>query len=418
MTVELRELKADNPIDKYITPYLSFYYDDTNRDRTQKSQQIAKRLKKFLDKKDYKKKYNLEDLAILEKKVGPIKSDIKIGLVSGDNTKIVKHIDILTKKFETIKGITTISNTVKFGVDEIKLKVNAYGESLGVDEAYIGQYLSNLYMLKKVSVSFDKTSMLDIKIKSKNKDDFNNFKYSEIKLKDGTIVRLNEICEFNIKKSLEKLIKDDGETNFYIFANVNPDIVTASEVLAQIEDLLEDIREDNVKVILKGEAQKNKELLHDMMLASALAIVLIMLSMLYLFNSFRETFILMSVIPFSLLGVLIGHKLMGINLSMSAMIGALGLAGVVINDGIIMMTYLKKAKTLDELFFRATKRFRPIIITTVTTLIGMSSLIFFPSGQAVIFQPIAIALGFGLAWGTILNLIYLPVLYSFAHRIK
>jgi len=418
MTIELQELKADNLVDKYITPYLSFYYDDTNRERTQKSQQISKRMQKFLDKKDYKVKYNLDDLAILEKKVGPIKSDIKIGLVSQNNDKVIKHINILTKKLESIKGITTISNTVKFGVDEIKLKVNSYGESLGVDEAYIGKYLSDLYMLKKVSVSFDDTSMLDIKIQSKNKDDFNNFKYSEIKLKDGSSVRLNEICDFNIKKSLEKLIKDDGETNFYVFANVNPDIVTASEVLEQIEKILEEIREDNVKVILKGEAQKNKELMNDMILASALAIILIMLAMLYLFNSFRETFILMSIIPFSLLGVLIGHKIMGINLSMSAMIGALGLAGVVINDGIIMMTYLKKAKTLDELFFRATKRFRPIIITTVTTLIGMSSLIFFPAGQAVIFQPIAIALGFGLAWGTVLNLIYLPVVYSFVHKIK
>ncbi len=155
-----------------------------------------------------------------------------------------------------------------------------------------------------------------------------------------------------------------------------------------------------------------------MMAAAALALILITLSMLYLFNSFRETAILMSVIPFSFLGVLIGHKLMGLNLSMPSIIGALGLAGVVINDGIIMMTYLKKAKTIEEVFYRATKRFRPIVLTTVTTLIGMSSLIFFPTGQAVIFQPIAIALGFGLAWGTVLNLIYLPVLYTFSRRLK
>ena len=214
-------------------------------------------------------------------------------------------------------------------------------------------------------------------------------------------VRLNEICDFKIQKSLEKLIKDNGEINFYVFANVNPDILTSNEALRKLEPLLEEIKNDNIKIILKGEAQKNKELKHDMMLASALAILLIMLSMLYLFNSFRETFILMSVIPFSFLGVLIGHKIMGLNLSMSTMIGALGLAGVVINDGIIMMTYLKKAKTIEDIFYRATKRLRPIILTTITTLIGMSSLIFLSTGQAIIFQPIAIALGFGLAWGTI-----------------
>ena len=418
MTVELQEMKPQNIIDKYITPYLSFYYDDTNRNRTLKSQQIAKKLKQFLAKKEYKSKYNLDDLAILEKKVGPIKSDIKIGLVSNNNDKIVHYIEKLSNILEPIPGIVTVSNSVKFGVDEIKLKVNTYGESLGVDEAYIGSYLSKLYMLKKVSVSFDQTSLMDIKIKSVNQDDYENFKTTQVILKDGTKVRLNEICDFTTKRSLEKLIKDNAEVNFYVFANVNPDILTASEALVKIDPLLEEMKKDNIKVILKGEAAKNKELMKDMIMASTLAIVLIMLSMLYLFNSFRETFILMSVIPFSFLGVLLGHSVMGINLSMSAMIGTLGLAGVVINDGIIMMTYLKRAKNIEDVFKWATKRFRPIIITTVTTLIGMSSLIFFPSGQAVIFQPIAIALGFGLAWGTILNLIYLPVLYSFAYKLK
>lgn len=81
-----------------------------------------------------------------------------------------------------------------------------------------------------------------------------------------------------------------------------------------------------------------------MLLATALATVLIMIAMLYLFNSFTETLIVMSVIPFSILGVLLGHEIMGLNLSMPSMIGSLGLAGVVINDGIIMMTYLKKPK--------------------------------------------------------------------------
>ena len=155
-----------------------------------------------------------------------------------------------------------------------------------------------------------------------------------------------------------------------------------------------------------------------MLLASFLAIVLIMIAMLYLFNSFSQTFIVMSVIPFSLFGVLLGHEIMGLNLSMPSMIGSLGLAGVVINDGIIMMTYLKKAKSTEEIFQRATKRLRPIFLTTITTIAGMLSLIFFPSGEAAIFQPIAIALGFGLVWGTVLNLIYLPVLYRLTHNKK
>jgi multidrug efflux pump subunit AcrB len=418
MTVELQKLKAANFLDKYVTPYLSFYYDKEGRTRTLKSRQIAKKLKNFLENKNYKDKFNLSEISVLEKKVGPVKADVKIGLVSNDNQKIISAIKTIGDELDAINGIKSASNSLKFGIDEIKLKVNTYGEQLGIDEAFIGSYLSNMYLSKKKGVTFDATQMLDIKIQSLNKDDYKSFENLEIPLKDGTFIALNQIVDFKIINGFEQLLKDNAEKNFYVFANVDPDIITATEVIEKLMPTLDKIKDSGIKLVFKGEAEKQKSLKNDMILAAFLATVLIMLAMLYLFNSFRETFILMSVIPFSLLGVLIGHKVMGLNLSMPSMIGALGLAGVVINDGIIMMTYLKKAKTLNDVFLRATKRFRPIILTTITTLIGMSSLIFFPTGQAVIFQPIAIGLGFGLLWGTVLNLIYLPVLYSISHKLK
>lgn len=418
MTVELQKLKAMNFLDNYITPYLSFQYDEEGRTREITSDNISEKLKDFLDKKDYKTKFNLDEIEVLEKKVGPIKADIKIGIVTQDNQKAINAVQKLDNELKKIEGIKSASNSLKFGIDEIKIKVNPYGEQLGLTESFIGNYLSNLYLLKKKAVSFDEKEMLDIKIKSQNKDDYESFKNTKIPLTNGSFVTLYEVVELNTLRAFEQLLKDEGIKNFYVFANVNPDIITSSEVIKKIKPLLDEIGKDGIKLVLKGEAEKNAELRRDMLLATALALVLIMISMLYLFNSFRETFIVMSVIPFSILGVLIGHQVMGLNLSMPSMIGALGLAGVVINDGIIMMTYLKKAKTLDEIFDRATKRFRPIILTTVTTVVGMLTLILYPSGEAVIFQPIAIALGFGLAWGTVLNLIYVPILYTLTHKLR
>jgi multidrug efflux pump subunit AcrB len=418
ITVELHKLKANNFIDKYITPYLSFYYDDKGRIREATSDDIAAQISAFLKQQDYKSKYNLEEIAVLERKVGPIKSDVKIGVITANNQLAIDAIEKLDAKLQTIHGITSASNSLKFGIDEIKLKVNDYGAKLGITESSLGTYLSNLYLQKKRSVAFDEEEMLDIKLQSYYKDDINNLKNTQIPLESGQFVRLQEVATLNSIKGFEQLLKDYGIKNFYVFANVNPDIITASEVIEELKPLLNEIEQSGVKLSFKGEAEKKEELKNDMLLATALALVLIMISMLYLFNSFRETFIVMSVIPFSFLGVLLGHLIMGQNLSMPSMIGSLGLAGVVINDGIIMMTYLKKAKNIDEIFVRATKRFRPIIITTVTTIIGMTSLIFFPTGQAAIFQPIAIALGFGLAWGTVLNLIYLPILYTLTHKLR
>ena len=418
ITIELQKLKPQNFVDRYITPYLSFYYDKQGRTRELTSQEISKKLKLYLEEKNIKEKYNLIDLSIVQKKVGPIKADIKIGLVSNNYIKIDKYIKELTEKLNSINGIISVANSTSKGVDELKIKINSYGQNLGLDEGYLGEFLSNKYLNIKKTSAFDENGILDIKITSKYKDDLEYFKTQRIQLKDGNTVSLNDVCDFKVVKSFEKITKENGLTNFYIFSNVNTKIITASEALEKLQPLLEKIKNDGVKVILKGEAQKNAELKSDMILATSLAMVLIMLAMLYLFNSFRDTFIVMSVIPYSLFGVFAGHLIMDVNIGMTTIIGALGLAGVVINDGIIMMTYLKKSKNISEVFVNSAKRFRPIVLTSVTTLIGVASLMFFPTGQAVIFQPMAIALGFGLAWGTILNLLFLPVLYTFANRLK
>ena len=416
ITIELQKLKAQNFIDKYITPTLSFYYDKEGRTREEKSIVIAKDLRHFLETQKYKEKFNLSDLAIVERKVGPIKSDLKIGLVSDENQKVMHYAEALKESLRNIEGIVSVNDAMNYGVDEIKLQVNSYGESLGLSEQKLGLLLSNFYLERKIGFAFDSSNLLELKIRSVQKDSLEALKNFQIKLDGDQFVTLNKVVYFNTIKSFEKIIKDSGEKNFYIYANVDSEKITATETLEQIDSILEAAKSEGIKIILKGEEEKKKELKSDMIAASGVAMLLIMLSLLYLFNSFRETFMMMSVIPFAFLGVLIGHFILGINLSMPSIIGMLGLSGVVINDGIIMIMNLKKAKNIEEIFFYSEKRFRPIILTSVTTLIGLSSLVFFPTGQAAIFQPMAIALAFGLAWGTVLNLLYLPVLYTIINQ--
>ena len=416
ITIELQKLRAQNFIDKFITPTLSFYYDKKGRTRKEKSAVIAEKLRHFLNTQNYKQYFHLSDLAIVERKVGPIKSDLKIGLISNNDQKIMYHAEIIKKSLRDTKGIISVNDSMNYGIDEIKLHVNHYGESLGLDEQKLGILLSNFYLEKRIGFAFDNTDLLELKIKSTHKDSLNELKNFQIKLDSNHFISLKEVVHFNIIKSFEKIIKDTAEKNFYVYANVNSKEITATETLTKITSLLNKAKKDGIKIVLKGEEEKKKELKNDMLSASAVAMLLIMLSLLYLFNSFRETFMMMSVIPFAFLGVLMGHFALNVNLSMPSIIGMLGLSGVVINDGIIMIMNLKKAKNMEDIFYYASKRFRPIILTSVTTLIGLSSLVFFPTGQAAIFQPMAIALAFGLAWGTVLNLLYLPVLYTILNQ--
>ena len=413
INLDLSKQAPTNFLDKYITPYLSFYYDDKDRIRTISSQKISKDLRVWLKTQKYREKFDLNDLMVVEKRMGHVKADIRLGVVSNDYLKAIKAVREIESSFETIEGLKGFGNNIRKGTDEIKLKINSYGEKLGITEQYLGSYISNLYLSKKVGVIFDNKELLNVKVKSLNKDDFKNFKTLEIPLKNGSFVTLSDICKFEKVESLEMLIKDDGETNFYVFANVDTNIITADEVVDLIEPIINKLKKEGIKIKFRGEIEQKKALKTEMILASLLSVILIFMSMLYLFNSLRETFIVMSVIPFSLFGVLIGHFIMDLNLSLPSLIGALGLAGVIVNDGIIMMSILKKSK-----INLAATRFRPVIITSVTTLIGLSSLIFFASSESVTFQPLAVSIGYGLLWGTVLNLFYVPAMYNLLHKYK
>jgi multidrug efflux pump subunit AcrB len=414
ISLELHKMKPENFVDKYITPYLSFYYDPKERIRNISSQKISKDLRAWLKEQNYKERFHLNNLMVVENKMGNTKADIRIGVVSDDYQKAIKAVRTIEDSFSKIEGIEYFGDNIKVGTDEIKLKLNSYGEELGITEKLLGNYISKLYLSLKIATIYDGKELLDVKVKSLNfEDDLESFKRLEIPLPNNTFVKLEDICEFEKITALEMLVKDDGHTNFYVFANVDSSKITATEVLEKIESTIQKLKKEGLMLKFKGEAEQKKSMQSEMILASIVAMVLIFISILYLFNSIRETLIVMSVIPFSILGVYIGHFIMGLNISLPSLIGALGLAGVIVNDGIIMMATIKVATHKDDIFTLAAKRFRPIILTSITTIIGLSSLMFFATAQAVTFQPLAIAIGFGLLWGTILNLFYLPILYNF-----
>jgi multidrug efflux pump subunit AcrB len=186
----------------------------------------------------------------------------------------------------------------------------------------------------------------------------------------------------------------------------------------RLQPLLKEIENSGVKVIIKGEAKENAKVKREMMQAMSIAMFLIFIALVWMFNSLLLPLIILSTIPLSIVGALIGTKLMGINMTLPGVMGIIGLAGVVVNDGLIMLSFIKESKNYDELVQKAGMRLRPIILTSVTTVLGLSSLMFFASGQALILQPMAISLGFGIAWATVLNLYFVPLAYAVVYRIN
>jgi multidrug efflux pump subunit AcrB len=163
-----------------------------------------------------------------------------------------------------------------------------------------------------------------------------------------------------------------------------------NEVMEQVGPLLKEIEKSGVKIIIKGGEKENIKIKQEMMQAAIIATFLIFITLVWMFNSLLLPLIILSTIPLSVFGALVGTKLMGIHMSMPGMMGVIGLAGVVVNDGLIMLDFIKGSKNYDEMVVRAGMRLRPILLTSVTTVLGLSSLMFFASGQALILQPMVI----------------------------
>lgn len=418
VTMELYDMAPNNVFDRYLAPLLnfSFDYDDREKIRTKHTYELVSELDTVIA--PLRKQYHFEELGVREQRAGVVRIDVQINFAGADEVKTLAAMEQVEAALGRIKGVVSVSNNMEPGMREIKLRLNPYGERLGLGEAEVARTLAAYFLDNRRAMTFSDNGVMEIKTRALNKDQLITLESFQYPLGDGTYVNLRDIVDFESRRDFNQIEKRDGMVVKTVFAKVNKREMTPTQVLAVLKPVLEKVRADGVNATLFGENERNQQLALDMKRAVGTALFLMLIAMLFIFSKIKYALIVMSVIPLSILGALVGHKLMGMNLTMPGIIGLLGLAGVVINDGIIMLDFLHGTHNARQFFERAKMRLRPILITSITTFLGLFTLIFYATGQAVILQPIAVSIGFGLLWGTVLNLLYVPTLYAVVNKIK
>jgi len=413
--INLQERAPANFFDKYINPYLSPEYDDTDMTRYQSAREISYKVHEVLKEEIESNKF--PEIKITVPGAGIVSNDIELSLSSEDKKALAHAIKTIKKELSEINGVVNIADDILFGNLEIKFTVNTYGQQLGFTENSIVNDLKPFYFKGAFSKMYDKDGIVEIIMQSKNKDNKASLDTFELTIPNTTQkVLLKDIVEFESIATLSQIFKEDGIAIQSITASFDGEI-TSSDVYEKLDPILQEL-EKKVTINIKGEEEENKKVQAEMGQAFAIALILIFISLVWMFDSIVKSLIILSTIPLSVLGVLIGHFVMGLNLTMTGLVGIVGLAGVIVNDGIIMMDFIKKAKNIEEMKDFALLRLRPILLTSLTTILGLSTLIFFASGQSLILQPMAVALGFGILWATILNLYYVPMLYRLIYLRK
>ncbi|WP_345985627.1 efflux RND transporter permease subunit [Sulfurimonas sp. HSL-1656] len=418
VTMELFDMVPDNVFDRYLAPLLnfSFNYDDPEKQRTKHTFELVDDLEALVA--PLRQQYAFEELGVREQRAGVVRIDVQVNFSGADETKTIAAMQQVQAALEQVKGVVSVSNNLEPGMREIRLRVNDYGERLGLSEAEVARTLAAYFLDNRRAMTFNDNGVMEIKTRALEKDRLSTLERFQYPLSDGTYVNLGDIVAFESRRDFNQIEKRDGTVVKTVFAKVNKRMTTPSQVLKQIAPVLGAVRQTGVKAELFGEQERNEQLAADMKRAVGAALFLMLITLLFIFPKIKYALIVMSVIPLSILGALVGHKLMGMNLTMPGVIGLLGLAGVVINDGIIMLDFLHGTHDARTFYERAKMRLRPILITSITTFLGLFTLIFYATGQAVILQPIAVSIGFGLLWGTVLNLLYVPALYAVVNGIS
>jgi multidrug efflux pump subunit AcrB len=414
ITISLNNKIPDNFVEKFIVPYLSLYYNNSNRVRELGYDDIVAKSKTLIS--SIKNTKGLKDIEVIKEQAGLIENDIEIQFFHENKLIVEKAIKKIKNKIQTLKGILSAKDDIKYGILELKIQLNDYAKSIGITKNNLASSLSAFYLDYEITSSTNKNGILKVISKDIDKNNLENFKNFHIENK-GKFIQLKDICTFIEIRNYDQIYKLYGKEIKSVFANVDKAIITPREALEEITPLLDELRKTGIDISIKGEEEQNEQLIKELSFSFLIAIFCIFIALLILFNSFRDTFLILSIIPLSFLGGFVGHLLLGMKMSMPSFIGLVGLAGVVINDAIIMLSFLKKAKFISDIPRLSSLRLRPILITSITTFIGLSTLIFFATGQAKILQPIAVSLGFGLIWGTILTLIWLPLFYIILKKV-
>ncbi len=421
--INLHEKAPENFFDRYINPIFSLEYDASDMIRKRKAQQILKEVQH--DVVDRFKNIQIEGKPLYEEfniyvqQAGIVSHDIEIGFGADDMKKALDALHKVEEALSHIKGVEDISDNANAGERELKLRVNSYGQQLGFTETYVVNALRGAFLKAEYGKMFNDKGLIRIRIEDAYRHKHSALGSFRLTTPDGTkMVRLKDICDFKYRKSFVKIFKEDGEKVRSLFARVDKHVITPSEVMDKIRPMLKTFEKAGGKVHIKGEEKENKQIKKEMGEAAIIAIFLIFLTLVWMFNSMIMPLIILSIIPLSVLGALAGTKLMGLHMTLPGVMGLIGLAGVVVNDGLIMLDFVKGSKSYVEMVEKAGMRLRPIVLTSVTTVLGLSSLIFFASGQALILQPMAVSLGFGVAWATVLNLFYVPLMYAVIYRVK
>jgi len=346
---------------------------------------------------------------------------ISLQLMGSNIKQVARAAKDLENRIRGYEGVYDVRNSFERGTPEIKLNIKPEAESLGLTLSDLArQVRAGFYgeEVQRVQRGQDEVKVM-VRFPRDERDSVGYLENMRIRTPDGGRVPFHAVADVELAESPTTIRRFDRERAVRISAEVDkehyePGKITADILNKELPQVL--ARYPGIRYRLSGASQSQQEVTHDLVRGALFALFLIYALMAIPLRSYSQPLIIMSVIPFGAIGALVGHWILGIQVSMMSFFGIIALAGVVVNDSLILVDFVNRERKLGVPLAQAVndaarKRFRAILLTSLTTFFGLIPIVLETSLQAQIVIPMAASLAFGILFSTIITLFLIPALY-------
>ena len=359
----------------------------------------------------------VESLVFEEQRSGPPGGDMDLRLrTSADDISSLKSAAReVVALLERYPGVSDVDDNMPYGKPEILLEVTGRGQAMGFTTGVVARQVRDLIdgsIAKRFSRGEEEVTVR-VHLERSSVDN-NVLENVSLRSPEGKYIPLKEVVDFHYSKGFSRIKREDGLREVAVSAEIEESITRSSYVIrALLEDGLRDVANRyGVELAFEGRAREQRETMSDMILGAILGFALIYIILAWVFSSYTRPFVVMAIVPLGFVGAVLGHGLLGFDLTILSIFAILGLSGIIINDSIVLVTTINEKAQADSLL-KATvassgERLRAVFLTSATTIGGLTPLLFETSLQAQFLIPMAITLVFGMALSTLIVLLIVP----------
>lgn len=354
-------------------------------------------------------------------------SPIDVEITGSDFDQLRVVADLVKEQLETYTGITDITDTFQGGKQEIKLNIKPAAEQLGISLSQLATQVRQAFLGYEVqTIQRDRDDVkVIVRYPESHRRSLDSLEQMRIQTPSGAKVPFSTVAEAEIGRGFTTIKRVQRRRAVNVLADVNKQTADVEAIKADILEFKNAIeqRYPNVRISLEGEAREQRESFGSLRWGLIFVLLVVYTLLAIPFRSYLQPIMVMLVIPFGIVGGILGHMIMGMNLSIMSYMGMLALIGVVVNDSLVLVDYVNKRRRENVPLFDAVKaagvaRFRAVILTSLTTFFGLMPLIFEKSTQAQFLIPMAVSLGFGILFATLITLLLIPVNYLILEDLK